>query len=160
MARPRSTSAQQADGADGEVAIAKHRRGSSRHLASPGGEARNRAGFQSIPSRASGVRRRARRHPSPSRCISRGLELLDPPPHRPPLNERVIYIALLGGDAAQVWQALRIAHDTVRVATQGILLGIGLSVLAMLAAAAGFLPPIAGAFLQEGIDVSHVSAPL
>jgi P-type E1-E2 ATPase len=62
-------------------------------------------------------------------------------------------IALLGGDVEQVWQALRISHDTVRVATQGILLGIGLSVLAMLAAAAGFLPPLAGAFLQEGIDV-------
>jgi hypothetical protein len=50
----------------------------------------------------------------------------------------------------QVWQALRISRDTVRVATQGILLG---SVLAMLAAAAGFLPPLAGACLQEGIDV-------
>jgi heavy metal translocating P-type ATPase len=62
-------------------------------------------------------------------------------------------IALLGGDVEQVWQALRISRDTVRVATQGILLGIGLSVLAMLAAAAGFLPPLAGAFLQEGIDV-------
>jgi len=47
---------------------------------------------------------------------------------------------LLGGDVVQVWQALRIARDTVRVATQGILIGIGLSGLAMLAAAAGFLP--------------------
>jgi cation transport ATPase len=39
------------------------------------------------------------------------------------------------------------------VATQGILLGIGLSIVAMLVAWAGFLPPLAGAFLQEGIDV-------
>ena len=62
-------------------------------------------------------------------------------------------IALLGGGVEQVWQALRIARDTVRVATQGIWLGIGLSVLAMLVAAAGYLPPLAGAFLQEGIDV-------
>jgi P-type E1-E2 ATPase len=62
-------------------------------------------------------------------------------------------IVLLGGDVVQVWQALRIARDTVRVATQGILIGIGLSGLAMLAAAAGFLPALAGAFLQEGIDV-------
>ena len=66
-------------------------------------------------------------------------------------------IALLGGDVEQVWQALRISRDTVRVATQGILLGIGLSVLAMLAAAAGFLPPLAGAFLQEGIDVMVIA---
>jgi P-type E1-E2 ATPase len=62
-------------------------------------------------------------------------------------------IVLLGGEVEQVWQALHIARDTVRVATQGVLIGIGLSGLAMLAAAAGLLPPLAGAFLQEGIDV-------
>jgi heavy metal translocating P-type ATPase len=62
-------------------------------------------------------------------------------------------IALLGGDVRQVWQALTIARATILVATQGIWLGIGLSVLAMLVAAAGYLPPLAGAILQEGIDV-------
>jgi hypothetical protein len=39
------------------------------------------------------------------------------------------------------------------VATQGILLGIGLSVLAMVVASVGLLPPLVGAFLQEGIDL-------
>jgi heavy metal translocating P-type ATPase len=62
-------------------------------------------------------------------------------------------IVLLGGEVQQVWQALMIARQTIRVATQGILLGIGLSTGAMLVAAIGFLPPLAGAFLQEGIDV-------
>jgi heavy metal translocating P-type ATPase len=62
-------------------------------------------------------------------------------------------IVLLGGELGQVWQALQIARQTVRVAVQGILLGIGLSVVAMLFAAAGYLPPLAGALLQEGIDV-------
>jgi P-type E1-E2 ATPase len=62
-------------------------------------------------------------------------------------------IVLLGGELRQVWQALAIAHQTIRVATQGILLGIGLSVAAMVLAAMGYLPPLAGAFLQEGIDV-------
>jgi P-type E1-E2 ATPase len=62
-------------------------------------------------------------------------------------------IVLLGGDVQQVWQAVSIARQTVHVATQGILLGIGLSIVAMLVAWAGFLPPLAGAFLQEGIDV-------
>jgi heavy metal translocating P-type ATPase len=62
-------------------------------------------------------------------------------------------IVLLGGELRQVWQSLSIAHQTVRVATQGILLGIGLSVVAMILAAMGYLPPLAGAFLQEGIDV-------
>jgi heavy metal translocating P-type ATPase len=62
-------------------------------------------------------------------------------------------IVLLGGELSQVWQSLWIARQTVDVATQGVLLGIGLSVAAMLAAAFGFLPPLAGALLQEGIDV-------
>ena len=62
-------------------------------------------------------------------------------------------IQLLGGDVQQVWQAVSIARQTVHVATQGILLGIGHSIVAMLVAWAGFLPPLAGAFLQEGIDV-------
>jgi P-type E1-E2 ATPase len=62
-------------------------------------------------------------------------------------------IVLLGGDARQIWEALSVARQTVRVAVEGILLGIGLSTLAMLVAALGFLPPLAGAFLQEGIDV-------
>jgi heavy metal translocating P-type ATPase len=62
-------------------------------------------------------------------------------------------IVLLGGELNQVWQSLSIARQTIRVATQGILLGIGLSVVAMIAAAFGFLPPLAGALLQEGIDV-------
>ena len=60
---------------------------------------------------------------------------------------------LLGGELRHVWQALQVARQTVRVAIQGILLGIGLSVVAMLVAAAGYLPPLAGALLQEGIDI-------
>jgi heavy metal translocating P-type ATPase len=62
-------------------------------------------------------------------------------------------IVLLGGELSQVWQSLSIARHTIRVATQGIFLGIGLSIVAMMFAAAGYLPPLAGALLQEGIDV-------
>ncbi|NUP10044.1 MAG: heavy metal translocating P-type ATPase [Polyangiaceae bacterium] len=49
--------------------------------------------------------------------------------------------------------ALRIARRTRRIAVQSIFVGMGLSVAAMAAAAAGFLAPAAGAILQEGIDV-------
>jgi P-type E1-E2 ATPase len=62
-------------------------------------------------------------------------------------------IVLLGGEVNQVGAAVSIAKQTIRVANQGIQVGIGLSVVAMLVAAAGFLPPLAGALLQEGIDV-------
>jgi cation transport ATPase len=38
----------------------------------------------------------------------------------------------------------------------GVLAGMGLSLVAMGFAAAGFIPPVAGAFLQEGIDVGVI----
>lgn len=49
--------------------------------------------------------------------------------------------------------AVEIARHARRIAVQSAAVGMGLAVLAMLVAAAGRLPPVAGAFLQEGIDV-------
>lgn len=49
--------------------------------------------------------------------------------------------------------AVEIARHARRIAVQSATVGMGLAVLAMLAAALGRLPPVAGAFLQEGIDV-------
>jgi heavy metal translocating P-type ATPase len=50
-------------------------------------------------------------------------------------------------------EAILIARRSRRIALQSVVLGIGLSVLAMVAAAFGLLPPVAGAILQELIDV-------
>ncbi len=50
-------------------------------------------------------------------------------------------------------EARLIAARTRRIATQSAQLGMALSGVAMLAAAAGLLQPVAGALLQEGIDV-------
>lgn len=52
-----------------------------------------------------------------------------------------------------VARALHIARRTRRIALQSVWVGMGLSVLAMLFAAVGDIPPIAGALLQEAIDV-------
>ncbi|MGC4766506.1 heavy metal translocating P-type ATPase [Micromonospora sp. DT46] len=49
--------------------------------------------------------------------------------------------------------AVEIARYARRIAVQSASVGMGLAVLAMLAASLGWLPPVAGAFLQEGIDV-------
>ncbi len=49
--------------------------------------------------------------------------------------------------------AMGIAQRTRRIALQSVLVGMGLSLVAMGCAAAGFLEPVAGAVLQEGIDV-------
>ncbi|PWU46475.1 heavy metal translocating P-type ATPase [Micromonospora globispora] len=49
--------------------------------------------------------------------------------------------------------AVEIARYARRIAVQSATVGMGLAVIAMVVAAAGGLPPVAGAFLQEGIDV-------
>jgi len=60
---------------------------------------------------------------------------------------------LLSSDMLRVPQAVRLGQRVMRVALQGIWVGLGLSGVAMLAAACGLIDPAAGALLQEGIDV-------
>jgi heavy metal translocating P-type ATPase len=52
--------------------------------------------------------------------------------------------------------AIGIAHRSRRIALQSVLAGIGLSVVAMLFAALGYLQPLQGALLQEVIDVAVI----
>ncbi len=56
--------------------------------------------------------------------------------------------------------AILIARRSRRIALEAIGVGMGLSVLAMGAAAAGLLAPAAGAVLQEGIDVLAIAIAL
>ncbi|WXH27417.1 Potassium-transporting ATPase ATP-binding subunit [Myxococcus stipitatus] len=49
--------------------------------------------------------------------------------------------------------AMRIAQRTRRVALESVFVGMGLSLVAMVFATAGDITPVAGAILQEGIDV-------
>lgn len=60
---------------------------------------------------------------------------------------------LLSGEILRVPKAVHLGRRVMRVALQGIWVGIGLSGIAMLFAAFGFIAPAAGALLQEGIDV-------
>lgn len=50
-------------------------------------------------------------------------------------------------------EAIRIARRSVAIAIQSVVLGMGMSLVAMGFAAAGLLPPVKGAILQEAIDV-------
>jgi heavy metal translocating P-type ATPase len=56
----------------------------------------------------------------------------------------------------RVADAIRIGRRSLRVARQGIIAGMGLSAIAMGFAALGYLTPVAGALLQEGIDVAVI----
>lgn len=60
---------------------------------------------------------------------------------------------LLSTDIAQVVAAVRLGRHVMRVAKQGIWVGMGLSLVAMVFASLGFIAPAAGAILQEGVDV-------
>jgi heavy metal translocating P-type ATPase len=49
-----------------------------------------------------------------------------------------------------------IGRRSLGIARQSVLVGIGLSLVAMAFAALGFIPPVGGALLQEGIDVAVI----
>jgi heavy metal translocating P-type ATPase len=56
----------------------------------------------------------------------------------------------------RVADAVRISRHALAIARQSVLVGIGASLIAMGFAALGYLPPVAGALLQEGIDVAVI----
>ena len=65
-------------------------------------------------------------------------------------------IVLLADRLDRLADALAIARGTRRIAIQTVAIGMGLSLVAMAAAAVGLLPPVAGALLQEAIDVAAI----
>ena len=56
----------------------------------------------------------------------------------------------------RVAEAVRIGKRTMSIARQSVVAGMSLSIVAMVIAAFGYLPPVAGALLQEGIDIAVI----
>jgi heavy metal translocating P-type ATPase len=65
-------------------------------------------------------------------------------------------VVLLADDVTRVEDAVRIGQRAVRIARQSIIAGLVLSGTAMVVAALGFIPPTAGALIQEAIDVAVI----
>jgi heavy metal translocating P-type ATPase len=65
-------------------------------------------------------------------------------------------VVILIDDLARVVEATRISQRTMHIARQCIGVGLGLSAVAMIAAAMGLVAPTAGALLQEGIDLAVI----
>jgi cation transport ATPase len=63
---------------------------------------------------------------------------------------------LLVDQLDRVLPTIQIARRSRAIALQSVFAGIGLSVIAMVAAALGYLPPVEGALLQEVIDVAVI----
>ena len=65
-------------------------------------------------------------------------------------------VVLLVDQLDRILPAIRIARRSRAIALQSVIAGMGLSVVAMIAAAFGLLPPVQGALLQEAIDVAVI----
>ena len=65
-------------------------------------------------------------------------------------------VVLLADDVTRVEDAVRIGQRAVMIARQSIIAGLVLSGTAMVLAALGYIPPTAGALLQEAIDVAVI----
>ena len=65
-------------------------------------------------------------------------------------------IVLLADHLGRVPEAILIARRTMTIARQSIMVGLGLSVVAMVVASLGLLRPAIGAALQEVIDVAVI----
>ena len=65
-------------------------------------------------------------------------------------------VILLDDDITGVAEAVEIGRKTMRIARQSILVGLGLSAVAMTFAAAGVIAPVVGAVIQEAIDVAVI----
>ena len=63
---------------------------------------------------------------------------------------------ILADDPTRVAEAIEISRRTLRLARQSIWVGLGLSGTAMIFASLGYIPPVPGALLQEGIDVAVI----
>ncbi|NNM83789.1 cadmium-translocating P-type ATPase [Candidatus Parcubacteria bacterium] len=65
-------------------------------------------------------------------------------------------VAILGRDLASLHELFALSRRSVRIANESVYTGIGLSTIGMLVAASGFIVPVEGAVLQEGIDVAVI----
>jgi heavy metal translocating P-type ATPase len=65
-------------------------------------------------------------------------------------------VVLLVDHLDRILPAIQIARRSHRIALQSVVAGIGLSFVAMIAAALGYIVPVEGALLQEVIDVAVI----
>ncbi len=65
-------------------------------------------------------------------------------------------IVFLGSHLGMVTDTISIGKHTIRIALQSILAGIGISILGMILASLGWIPPVVGAIMQEVLDIAVI----
>jgi len=62
-------------------------------------------------------------------------------------------VVIMVDSISRVATAIEIAKHTMHIATQSVFVGIALSIVLMVIASTGIIPPVVGAVLQEIVDV-------
>lgn len=65
-------------------------------------------------------------------------------------------VVIMNDGIASVPRAIAIARRTKKVMLQAVLIGLGLAIIGMIAAAFNLIPVVVGAFMQEAIDVVSI----
>jgi P-type E1-E2 ATPase len=73
-----------------------------------------------------------------------------------PASAEAADAVLLTDNLERIAEAVEIARRSRRIALESVWAGLGMSIAAMIAAAAGYLPVLQGALLQEAIDVAVI----
>jgi P-type E1-E2 ATPase len=76
--------------------------------------------------------------------------------HGTAISAEAADMVLLVDDVTRVADALEIGQRTLSIAKQSIYIGLGASLIFMIIASLGFIPPTIGALLQEVFDVAVI----
>lgn len=63
---------------------------------------------------------------------------------------------LLADDPSRILDGIEISRQTMRIARQSIWAGLGISAVGMVLAVLGYIPPVAGAAIQEVVDLAVI----
>lgn len=76
--------------------------------------------------------------------------------HGAAASSEVAGVVLLVDDLKSLTAAMAVARRSTKIAMQSAVVGLGLSLMAMVVAAFGYLPPVQGALFQEVIDIAVI----
>ena len=76
--------------------------------------------------------------------------------HGKTASSDVADVVILSQSISRVYDVWHIGKKTIALAKQGIWFGIGASVIAMVCSSLGYISPVWGALLQEGIDIAVI----
>jgi cation transport ATPase len=65
-------------------------------------------------------------------------------------------VILLADDPGRILDGITISRQTMRIAKQSIMVGLGISAAGMVFALLGYVAPVVGAAIQEAVDLAVI----